>query len=75
MKVKFTGENFDVLTNYGYSFSMIEGGWISPDRATIVSQYREPYQRQIMQYSYNEEAHEKNITALVDAGLAERTEQ
>ena len=75
MKVKFTGEKFDVLTNYGYEYSIGEAGWISADGATVVSENRSPYQRQIMQYSQKDELHEKNITVLIEAGLAERVDK
>jgi len=76
MKAKFTETKFDVLINYGYRYSTIEGGWISANRATIINENRSPYQRQIQQYNPNmQEAHEENITVLVDAGLAERGEQ
>jgi len=73
MKAKFTGEKFDVLTNYGYSYSITDGGWVSADLATIVSENRSPYQRQIQLYNPDKwEAHEKNIATLVSAGIAER---
>ena len=72
MKAKFTAPKFGVLTNYGYTYSMIEGGWISADLATIVSENRKPYHREIQQYSPNEEAHEKNIEKLVSFGIAEK---
>jgi len=72
MKAKFIGDNYDVLTDYGYTYSMTEGGWISADFATVVSQNRCPYQGQIMQFTPDrEELHEKNITKLINAGLAE----
>jgi hypothetical protein len=72
MKAKFIGTDFSVLTYHGYFYSIIEGGWISADGATIVSENRSPYQRQIQQNKPNmQAAHEKNVTALVNAGLAE----
>jgi hypothetical protein len=75
MTTKFIGAEFSVLANHGYSYSIIEGGWVSTDGATIVSETRSPYQRQIQQYKPDmQEAHDKNITALVNAGLAERGE-
>jgi hypothetical protein len=73
MKAKYTGKDFNVLSDYGYVYSM-EDGWISANRATVVSEIRKPY-REIKQYtSGRKKAHEKNITTLVDAGLAKREE-
>ena len=72
MKANFTGAKFNVLTNYGYTYSMTEGGWISADGATVISEIRKPYERQIMQFKPDaEEAHEKNVNKLVSFGLAE----
>ncbi|WP_461246539.1 hypothetical protein [Treponema sp. R6D11] len=71
MKAKFIGEDYDVLTNYGYTYSITEGGWVSNNLATVVYQNRCPYEGQIMQYTPGRnEVHARNITTLVTAGLA-----
>lgn len=38
------------LTEMGFLYSAIEGGYVSKNGATIVSVKRRPYERHVMQY-------------------------
>lgn len=59
------------LEELGYTYVIIEGGYVSVDGATIVSISRRPYEREVMQYSRNEEQHQENINKLRDIGALE----
>lgn len=48
-----------ILEELGYAYSIMEGGYISEDGATIISINRRPYEREIQQYSANSE--DKNL--------------
>lgn len=64
--------NYDRLEELGYVYSMMEGGYISEDGATIISIDRRPYERQVMQYKANvEDQHIKNVDKLKEADLLE----
>lgn len=57
--------DFETLRTLGYRYSMMEGGYISPDGATIVIDNRKPYIREVMQFQPNvEKEHSKNIEKL-----------
>lgn len=61
--------NEDQLRDYGYTYSIVEGGYISADRATIVIIRRSPYERMVMQYSPNmENEHMRNLKYLKEIG-------
>ena len=60
------------LEELGYTYSSMEGGFVSSDGATIVSISRAPYQRQVMQYRANAEAkHSANVELLSQIGALE----
>lgn len=60
------------LEELGYIYSIMEGGYVSSDGATIVSISRSPYQRQVMQYRANAEAeHLANVELLKQVGALE----
>lgn len=59
------------LEDLGYTYVMIEAGYMSKDGATIVSIDRSPYQREVMQYSRDEEKHIANVQKLREMDLLE----
>ncbi|MGE7129191.1 hypothetical protein [Lysinibacillus xylanilyticus] len=60
------------LEEMGYIYSIMEGGYVSPNGATIVSISRAPYQRQVMQYRANAEVeHLANVELLNQVGALE----
>lgn len=59
------------LEELGYEYAIMEGGYVSENGATIVSINRRPYEREVMQYSRNEEQHKENINKLRDIGALE----
>ena len=60
-----TDLDHDKLIELGYTFSVMEGGFVSKDAATIVSIDRRPYERQVMQYRANAEVkHLENVEKL-----------
>lgn len=64
--------NHGILENLGYSFNMMEGGYISPDRATVININRRPYERQVAQYRPNvEDAHRANLEQLQQYNILE----
>jgi hypothetical protein len=72
MKAKFIGEDFSVLKGFGYTYSIVEGSYVSSDFATIVHERGYPYKGRINLFTpFKHEAHNKNITELVNAKLAE----
>lgn len=53
------------LEEIGYSYSILEGGFISADNATIIFIMRSPYERQVAQFIPNVESkHMANIEKL-----------
>jgi len=53
------------LEELGYNYSIMEGGYISKDGATIVNIDRRPYRREVAQYRANVEIeHMKNVAEL-----------
>jgi hypothetical protein len=61
---------YSLLKEIGYSYSPIEGGYISKDAATIVIDNRRPYIGQILQFTQNgSEQHLKNIEELKIKGF------
>jgi len=64
--------DFKKLEDLGYSYSIVEGGYVSEDGATIISTDRMPYKRQVMQYKSNVETeHMKNIEQLKNIKVLE----
>ncbi len=62
----------DRLEEQGYTYSIMEGGFVSSDGATIISFSRAPYQREVMQYRGNAEAeHSENVELLSLIGALE----
>ncbi|PDZ94573.1 hypothetical protein CON36_33100 [Bacillus cereus] len=60
------------LKELGYSYAMIEGGYVSKDLATIVIINRSPYEREVMQYIPNAETnHMENVKKLKQIGAIE----
>lgn len=60
------------LEKLGYRYNIMEAGYISKDRATIVSIDRSPYQRQVMQYTQDAEVqHEANVAQLQEMNILE----
>lgn len=53
MERKIIAENFNKLKALGYGFSIMEGGYVSPDNSTIVIETRAPYNRCVRQYQPN----------------------
>lgn len=65
-----------VLENLGYYYSIMEGGFISKNRATIVIDAREPYVGQVMNYRRGtEDDHKLNISVLAENGLLEDSDE
>lgn len=67
-------ENLDhkKLEELGYNYVMMEAGYISKDRATIICIERNPYKREVMQYRGNvENEHIKNVEKLKELGFLE----
>lgn len=52
--------NHESLNELGYTFSPMEGGYISDDGSTIVNISRSPYKRQVCQYIRNAEKEYNN---------------
>jgi len=58
------------LLDLGFTYAIMEGGYMSRDYATIIIDNRAPYNGQIQQYSRGmEEEHIRNIERLEKAGL------
>lgn len=57
-----------LLRNLGYTYDVMEGGYISENAATIIYKSRKPYERQVDQYRGNAEAeHALNVEVLRQA--------
>lgn len=52
----------------GYSYAMMEGGYVAPNRATIVIDNRRPYINEVMQYTPDKNGHENNVKVLMELG-------
>lgn len=60
---------FSVLEEHGYEYDIMEAGYISFNKATIVVEDRFPYAGQVLQYRGDlSEAHTENIKILNDLG-------
>jgi hypothetical protein len=61
--------SYSQLGELGYRYSLMEGGYLSRDLATIVIDNRRPYIREVMQYTdCAEEQHLRNVEELKDKG-------
>lgn len=66
------GFSYQALEELGYTYSPIEGGYLSKDLATIVINNRRPYVGRVVKYmNMDEELHLKNINELQDKGYLE----
>lgn len=62
----------NALEHLGFSYSITEGGYISPDRSTIVIDSRIPYIGEVMPFHLDKEAgYNDVVTLLRDARLLE----
>ncbi|MER2031014.1 MAG: hypothetical protein ABS903_17780 [Solibacillus sp.] len=60
------------LRELGYRLSVIEGGYISKDGATIIHLFRKPYYGEVSQYKSGvEKEHEANVQQLREQGYLE----
>ena len=60
------------LERLGYREVMMEGGYVSRDRATVIHFSRKPYRGQVSQFRPNREVdHAVNLATLRKAGLLE----
>jgi hypothetical protein len=60
------------LKQQGYTFSVMEGGYISKDGATIVNIFRSPYERQVHQFRPDSESeHNANVEKLKEIDALE----
>lgn len=55
----------------GYKYFMMEGGYVSPNGATIVVDNRRPYVNEVMQFTPDSEGHEENVKVLRELGYLE----
>ena len=64
--------DYDKLEGLGYIYSIMEGGYISKDEATIISTDRRPYEREVSQYRANVGVeHMKNVEQLREFDIIE----
>lgn len=64
--------NHEVLEESGYTFNIMEAGYISTDRATIVMTHRNGQTRKVVQYRPEvTQEHVRNVQELINLGMIE----
>lgn len=68
IKIKDKSVFVSLEKELGYNYFMMEGGYVSPNGATIVIDNRKPYINEVMQFTPNGEGHNENLKVLQELG-------
>lgn len=64
--------DFKILeVKLGYHYNIIEGGYVSPNGVTIIIDNRQPYIREVMQFTPNDVGHGENVRQLIELDYIE----
>jgi len=68
IKIYYSNIRVNKLIRLGYSYYIMEGGYISKDKATIIIDNRQPYIGQILALNPDEQKHRDNLHELISSG-------